>query len=115
MNYKLKDIYIGKIIQDKVDEKGIRYSDFAKQINCARTTLYHIFSSKSIDIERLVLISEVLEFDFIANIYTKEYSLCMHDGHAYIHIPFKNGDFDLTQIPETLIRALKKSIEKMER
>ncbi|ANU56384.1 hypothetical protein ADH74_19255 [Bacteroides caecimuris] len=38
---KFKDIYIGKLIQQKVDERGISYAEFARQIHCARTSLYH--------------------------------------------------------------------------
>ena len=71
MENSFKDIYIGKIIQQKVDERGLSYAEFARKINCARTSLYHIFNSKNIDIERLLLISEILQYDFIEEIYLK--------------------------------------------
>ncbi len=53
MDSELKDIFIGRIIQQKVDEKGMQYAEFARRINMARTSLYYLFNAKSIDVERL--------------------------------------------------------------
>jgi transcriptional regulator with XRE-family HTH domain len=65
----MKNIHIGKAIKQKVKERGLRASDFANAIHCNRTNVYDIFNRKSIDIEQLVLISRVLEYDFISEIY----------------------------------------------
>ena len=62
---KTKDIHIGSMIEQKVKEKGIKISVFAKAIYCNRSNVYSIFRRKSIDTEQLVLISKVLNFDFI--------------------------------------------------
>ena len=102
-----KTIYIGKIIREKVDERGIGYAEFARRINCSRTSLYSIFNSKSIDIERLLVIQEVLEFDFIHEIYlnnTKE------EQRALIQIPFKNGKADTSDLSQEIIAFLKQTI-----
>ena len=64
-------IHIGKIIREKLAENSMTIADFASKINCERTTVYHIFKNKSIDIEKLIKISEVLNYDFIQEIYTK--------------------------------------------
>lgn len=105
---RFKDVYIGKIIRAKVDEKGIGYAEFARRINCARTSLYHIFNSKSIDVERLLLISEVLDFDFIGEVYlgreTPTYS------STFLQIPFRNGSVDLSHLPKELFELLKKEV-----
>ena len=66
----MKNIHIGEAIKQKVKERGIRISDFAQSIHCNRTNVYSIFCRKSIDIEQLMLISKVLEHDFISEIYT---------------------------------------------
>lgn len=102
-----KTIYIGKIIREKVDERGIGYAEFARRINCSRTSLYSIFNSKSIDIDRLLVIQEVLEFDFIHEIYlnnTKE------EQRALIQIPFKNGKADTSDLSQEIIAFLKQTI-----
>lgn len=106
---KFKDIYIGKLIQQKVDERGISYAEFARQIHCAHTSLYHIFNSKNIDVERLLLISEVLQYDFINEVYLRK--LKQPDDQApYIVIPFKDKGIDTSDISQTLLELLKKQL-----
>ena len=67
----MKNIYIGPIIKQKVIESGMTITEFADRINCERSSVYYIFKQKSIDTERLLKISEVLNFDFLAEIYRK--------------------------------------------
>ncbi len=69
---RLKNIHIGKIIKEKLKERKISVAEFARQINCERATVYYIFTQKSIDIERLIRISEVLKYDFIIEIYLSQ-------------------------------------------
>ncbi len=68
----MTDIIIGEIIRRKLDESGISYTEFAKRIHCERQSLYYLFKCKSIDIERLMLISKALNYDFIKHIYLEE-------------------------------------------
>lgn len=110
MSENYSNIYIGKIIQAKVKERGLGYAEFARRINCARTSIYSLFNSKSIDVERLLHISEVLEYDFIDEVYKKrpeEYTI----EHPYIHIAFKNGAIDLSHLPKELLTIIKEEIE----
>jgi transcriptional regulator with XRE-family HTH domain len=55
---------IGKIIEDKLREKGISVSEFARRINTNRNNAYDIFRRDSIDTQLLQKISTVLEYDF---------------------------------------------------
>lgn len=71
MNYK-KNIDIGSLIKEKVKERGISINDFAKAIHCNRTNVYSIFGRNNIDIEQLLLISKVLEHDFLAEYYAEK-------------------------------------------
>ena len=68
----MKNIHIGSIIKQKLAESSMTIKEFADSINCDRTTVYDIFKRKSIDIERLIKISEVLNFDFINEIYLNQ-------------------------------------------
>ena len=61
-----KDVHIGKLIKLKLSESNLSIADFAEAIHKTRTTVYDIFNRKSIDIDLLVTISEVLQFDFIS-------------------------------------------------
>lgn len=64
-----KNIHIGSLIRQKLDQSGMPYKDFAHFINCERQSLYYLFSCRSIDIERLILIGNILNYDFIRNVY----------------------------------------------
>lgn len=107
-----KDIYIGKLIQQKVDERHISYAEFARQIHCARTSLYHIFNSKNIDVERLLLISEVLQFDFIGEVYRKDkrpVSAVDVSGPCLV-LPFVENRLDLTHLPPEVREWLRRQL-----
>lgn len=66
---ELKEIHIGRIIKSLIDEREISYSDFAEYMNCERTSIYYLFRSKSIDIEKIIKISKYLHYDIISNVY----------------------------------------------
>ncbi len=106
MHYNIKDVYIGSIIRQKIDEKHISYAEFARQINCTRTTLYRIFESKSIDMERLITISKALNYDFIREIYAVEDCDVHTAAGPYLMIPFRNGAPDLCHLPQQVRQAL---------
>lgn len=65
----MKNIHIGEIIKQKFEESQMSAADFARQIHHARSTVYDIFRRKSIDIDLLLRISEVLEYNFIEKVY----------------------------------------------
>ena len=69
----MTDIHIGSIIEQKV-RSSMSITGFADKLRCDRTTVYAIFKRKSIDIERLMQISEILDFDFIGACYSPEKS-----------------------------------------
>jgi len=68
----MKEIHIGEIIKKKVAERALSINALAKAINCDRTNIYKIYKRKSIDIELLIRISEVLKYDFISEIYQQK-------------------------------------------
>lgn len=106
---KFKDIYIEKLIQQKVDERGISYAEFARQIHCARTSLYHIFNSKNIDMERLLLISEVLQYNIIEEVYLQKLK-STDENIPCIVIPVKEKGIDTSQLPNELLEWLKQQL-----
>ncbi|MDR0682198.1 MAG: helix-turn-helix domain-containing protein [Dysgonamonadaceae bacterium] len=62
--------HIGRLIEQKVKERGINMNDFAAAIHCSRSNAYSIFHRKSINIDLLQLVSEALKYDFV-EIYNK--------------------------------------------
>lgn len=65
----MKNIHIGSIIRQKLEESPLSIVDFASQINRTRTTVYDIFKRKSIDVDLLLSISEVLNYNFLEEVY----------------------------------------------
>ena len=112
MKYRdYSSIYIGRLIQQRVDELGLTYAEFARRIHSSRTNLYRLFNCKSIDVERLLLISEVLDYDFIHEIYTKKaiqaYSV-LED--PCLILPLKDGSFCLDKLSEELRDQLRQAL-----
>jgi len=64
-----QNIHIGSIIKKVLTEKSMTITEFACKINRERTTVYDIFNRKSIDVELLIKISHVLDYDFIHKVY----------------------------------------------
>ena len=64
-----KDVHIGSEIERVVRERGLAVSRFAELIHCNRTNAYDLFKRKSIDIDMLIRISEVPDYDFIKKVY----------------------------------------------
>lgn len=60
----LKDIFIGKYIEERINESGISQERVAKFIKYNEQDIPKIFESKSIDSETLLRLSKVLEYDF---------------------------------------------------
>lgn len=90
----LKYIHIWNVIKRKIDEKNIPYDDFAKALNCDRTNLYKIFRCKSIDVERLIVISQILHCNLLEEVYIEPHvvvnatrsiiaSISLPDGGPY--------------------------------
>jgi len=67
-----KKIHIGSIIRQKVLDSPLSVEEFAAGLNLHRTSIYHIFKKETMDTERLKLISDVLGYDFISEIYQKQ-------------------------------------------
>ena len=66
-----EEIHIGKIIQFVFHQSGFTISEFARMLGVQRTRIYGIFDSKTIDIDLLCNISDILHYDFL-EVYIKK-------------------------------------------
>jgi len=66
------EIHIGKKIQYVFNQSGLTVSQFARMLEVQRTRIYNIFESKTIDIDLLCKISDVLHYDFLKEVYLKK-------------------------------------------
>ena len=95
MKYR-NDIYIGEKIEQIFNERKINISQFAKAIRSSRTNVYNIFKAKSVDIDKLILISMVLDYPFLEEYLLK--SPPVENTHIVLGIEIKNGKTYITQI-----------------
>ena len=58
------EVHIGKLIKQQMDEQGRRAVWLAKQLNCDRSNIYKIYRCETIDANRLLKISQILQYDF---------------------------------------------------
>lgn len=86
-----EDVHIGNEIERVLRERGISVTQFANAICCHRKNVYDIFKRKSIDIDHLIRISKVLDYDFIQNCYydaiesdEQRFTLVLHNGKLSI-------------------------------
>ncbi len=110
-NYK--DIYIGHLIQQRVDECHMTYAEFARLIHCSRTNVYRLFECKSIDVERLLIISEVLHYDFIHKVYFPFLKVDRVIDTPCILLPYKHGALSLDGLPDDLLRQIEEALYKI--
>ena len=66
------EIHIGKNIQYIFNQSGLTVSQFARMLDLQRTRVYTIFESKTIDIDLLCKVSDVLYYDFLSEVYIKK-------------------------------------------
>ena len=93
---KYRNIHIGKLIKQKFDESKLSISAFAKAIQSSRTNVYNIFNSKSIDIDKLILISKVLNYNFLDAYLIKDSS----HSHIVLDIDLNNGEYSVKKIKD---------------
>lgn len=58
------ELHIGSLIKQRLEELGMKKSEFARRISTTSQNVYGIFKRVSIDTDLLKKISETLNFDF---------------------------------------------------
>lgn len=104
-------IYIGELIKNKVAERQMSVADFAKAINCSRSSVYMLFNSRDISVLRLLDISRVLEYDFVSEICKTTLLQRIKDCEIpFIAIPIREGKADFSALPHEVCDWLKDSV-----
>lgn len=80
------DIHLGKLILEKLKEKGMTKSEFARRINKSRQNVQDVFKRQSLDTDLLADVSKVLNFNFfqlLANEQNSHSSVALEDPANY--------------------------------
>ena len=105
-NMAVFNLHIGQLIKTVFERSGMSVSEFARQLNCERTNVYTIFKRRTIDVELLVNISKVLEYNFFEDV-LKETNLNTKTTHDI--------NIKLQDCSEDKIMILKEFLEKNDR
>lgn len=98
------DLHIGQLIKTVFERSGMTVSDFARLLNCERTNIYTIFKRRTIDVELLINISKILNYNFFEDI-LKETDLNIKTTHDI--------NIRIQDCPEEKIIILKEFLEKI--
>lgn len=71
MEFKMKDIHIGHLIKEEMRKNGFTVNWLASQIYCEKSNVYKLFNRKSLDLEQLMKISEVMGHNFLKDCYVE--------------------------------------------
>jgi DNA-binding Xre family transcriptional regulator len=64
---KIAKVHIGEIIENKVNEKKIKFSEFSKMLGIKRQNVHKtVFDKSSLDTDFLAKICSALDFNFFA-------------------------------------------------
>ena len=69
MSFTMKDIHVGAMIKKELKRQGRSVKWLAKEIYCEKSNIYKMFHRKSIDLDQLMLISNVLGHNFLRDCY----------------------------------------------
>ena len=67
-SYK-KNLHIGNMIQQEMENQGRTVAWLAKSIYCEKSNIYKLFKRESIGSDQLMRISEVMGHDFLSDCY----------------------------------------------
>ncbi|MCH5182475.1 MAG: hypothetical protein J1F06_07550 [Prevotellaceae bacterium] len=59
--------------------------------------------------ERLLLVSRVLRYDFLSNVYLRARPL--DESRPFVALPLRRGGIDLSDVPEHILGSLRASLE----
>ena len=65
----MKEIHTGKLIQQIMEDKGIKVEWLARQIPCHKNHIYRIYQQEHLHPALLIKISAVLKYNFFSHYY----------------------------------------------
>lgn len=103
-------IHIGQLVKAIFDKSGMSVAEFARQLNCERTNVYTIFRRRTIDVELLVRISYILNYNFLDDIMQLTGLRAKYSPSLNLNISFDNRTADET---ETVMKRLENFVASL--
>jgi plasmid maintenance system antidote protein VapI len=68
----MKDVHVGDMIHEELKKQGRTVNWLASQIYCEKSNIYKLFRRKSVDLDQLMKISEVLHHNFLRDCFEEK-------------------------------------------
>lgn len=104
---------MGELIRKKMEERDMSKAEFAQAINRHRTSVYKIFNRSHIDMELLVTISKVLNFDFY-EIYNNTTSIARLTYALCLVVEIDKERLQEIEIEEELVQTIRKNLKQQD-
>jgi transcriptional regulator with XRE-family HTH domain len=101
-------IHIGKLILEKLKERGISKSEFARKVNKSRQNVQDVFKRESLDTHLLAEIGEVLDFDFFSLLSENSISTKQDDKIKVLTRELKKANKEIEELRKINSILLKK-------
>lgn len=118
---KFEKINIGLLIEQKMNELGVSKSEMARRSGIANQNINRVLERTSIDTDKLIAISEALNFNFFDCFHTDESSTVTADngivavaGNGTAHHITTNASADVAVLQER-IKSLEALLAEKER
>jgi hypothetical protein len=111
-----KDIHIGEMIFDLINERNIEISRVCHFLHCSESALKQMFTSKSLDTDHLLRFSKLLKYDFF-RIYSQHLILyAPQNGESNVkNVKFKTAQFRKNIYTKEIIDFILELIDNQEK
>ena len=109
---KLERVNIGMNIEQKLNELGISKSEFGRRIGIPQQNVNRILEKPNIDTERLIAISEALEYNFFSD-YSSEYNKVVASGEGSVAVNGNNNSNVIAGCDAALLQERIKHLEEL--
>lgn len=111
---KFEKINIGLLIEQKMNELGVSKSEMARRSGIANQNINRVLERTSIDTDKLVAISEALNFNFFDCFHTNESNTVTADNGGVAHHFSTNASSELAVLQER-VKSLEALLAEKER
>ena len=99
---------LGELIEDEVRKQQIQITDFADMICCGRNNVYKIFDKSSIQVDQLVLISKVLNRNFLLELAENPSLVDIESEEAIQEMERRRAVSQFLEVVPDIVRKLNK-------
>lgn len=91
------EVHVGKRIKEELEASSMSVSEFSRRLNCHRQNVYNIFKRQNVDMDLLQRISDVLEYDFMSELFAMKQTPKMVFRFA-VTVEIDNGQYHVTKV-----------------